>query len=82
LFKEKSYEFRMKLMRGQCKWMGVESVAVTSDGGAEGYRSCLGREFHSTGAWWVKDLSVTLRCERTEGRCKVMMSEERAVRLD
>jgi len=21
----------------------------------------LGREFRSTGAWWVKDLSVTLR---------------------
>jgi len=23
------------------------------------------------GAWWVKDLSVSLRRERTEGRCRV-----------
>jgi len=51
---------------------GEESIAVTSDVGAEGCRSCLGREFQSTGAWWVKDLSVTLRHERTEGRCRVM----------
>jgi len=57
-------------------------VAVPSDGGAEGCRSCLGSEFQSTGAWWVKDLSVTLRRERTEGRWRVMMSEERLVRLD
>ena len=28
------------------------------------------------GAWWVKDLLVNLRRERTEGRCSVMMSEE------
>jgi len=61
---------------------GAESVAVPSDGGAEGCRSCLGREFQSTGAWWVKNLSVTLRCERTEGRCRVIISEERVVRLD
>jgi len=40
LFKEKSFEFRVKLMR-DCEDRpsgGVESVAVTSDGGAEGYR--------------------------------------------
>jgi len=30
----------------------------------------------------VKDLSVTLRRERTDGRCRVMMSDERVVRLD
>jgi len=57
-------------------------VAVSSDGGAEGCRSCFGREFQSTGTWWVKDLSVSLRRERTEGRCRVMTSEERVVRLD
>jgi len=55
---------------------------VPSDGGAEGCRSYLGREFQSTGALWVKDLSVTLSREQTEGRCRVMMSEERVVRLD
>jgi len=53
-----------------------------SDGGAEGCRSCLGKEFQSTGAWWVKDLLVALRRDRTEGRWRVMMSEERVVRLD
>jgi len=63
-------------MGEQGKWR-VESVAVTSDGGAESCHSCLGREFQRTGAWWVKDLSVTLRRERTEGRYRVMMSEER-----
>jgi len=62
--------------------VGEESGAVPSDGGADGCRSCLGREFQSTGAWWVKDLSVSLRRERTEGRCRVMTSEERAVWLD
>jgi len=46
------------------------------DGGAKGWRSCLGKEFQSTGAWWVKDLSVILRRERTEGRWRVMMTEE------
>jgi len=55
---------------------GEESVAVPNDGGAEGCRSCFGREFQSTGAWWVKDLSVTLRRERTEGRCRVMITED------
>jgi len=40
-------------------------------------RSCFGREFQSTGAWWIKDLSVTLRRERTEGHGKVMISEVR-----
>jgi len=45
---------------------------VPSDGGAKGCHSCLGREFQSTGAWWVKELSVTLRRERTEGRCRVI----------
>jgi len=30
----------------------------------------------------VKDLSVTLRRVRTDGRWRVMMSEERVVRLD
>jgi len=54
---------------------------VLSDEGADGCRSCLGREIQSTGAWWVKDLSVTLRLERTEGRCRVIISEER-VRLN
>jgi len=63
---------------------GVESVAVQSDRDAEGCRSCLGRDFQSTGAWWVRyiDLSVILRHERTKGRCRVMMSEEQVVRLD
>jgi len=42
------------------------SVAVPSDGVTEGCRCCLGREFQSTGAWWVKDLSVNLRRERIE----------------
>jgi len=46
------------------------------------YVSTLCREFQSTGAWWVKDLSVILSRERTEGCCWVMMSEERDVRLD
>jgi len=61
---------------------GIESVAVPSDGGAEGCRSYLGREFQSTWSCWVKDLSVTLRREQTEGRWRVMMLEERVVRLD
>jgi len=69
-------------MRGQGTRRGVESETVPSDEGAEGCRSCLGKEFQSTGAWWVKDLSVTLRLERTEGRCRVMTFEERLVRLD
>jgi len=51
-------------------------------GGADGCRSCLGNEFQSTGAWWVEDLSVNLRRERTEGRWRVMITEERVVRLD
>jgi len=42
----------------------------------------MDREFQSTGAWWVKDLSVTLRRERTDGHWRVMMSEERVVRLE
>jgi len=46
---------------------------VTSDGGAEGCPSCLGRELQSTGACWVKDLSVTLRRERTDERWILMM---------
>jgi len=61
LLKEKSFEFRVK--QGEDRASGEESIAVTSDGGAEGCRSCLGRQFRSTGAWWVKDLSVTLRRE-------------------
>jgi len=55
---------------------------VPSDVGAEGCRRCLGREFQSTGARWVKGLSVTLRRERNEGRWGVMTSEEPVVRLD
>jgi len=55
-------------MRGQGKYRREESGAAPSDGGAEGCRSCLGREFQSIEAWWVKDLSVSLRRERTEGR--------------
>jgi len=37
-------------MRGRAKASGdrVESVAVPSDGGAEGCRSCFGREFQSS----------------------------------
>jgi len=68
-------------MSGQAT-RGEESGAVQTNGGAEGYRSCLGREFQSTGEWWVKDLSVSLRRERTKGRCRVMTSEERVVLLD
>jgi len=68
-------------MRGQGKWKS-EQVAVPSNRGAKGCRSCLGREFQSIGAWWVKDLSVTLRRKGTEGRWSVMMLEERVVRLD
>jgi len=67
-------------MRGQGKYSGEESVAGPSDGGADGCRSCLSKEFQSTGVWWAKDLSVILRRERTEGRWRVMMSEERVVR--
>jgi len=52
------------------------------DGSADGCRSCLGKEFQSTGACWVEDLSVNLRRERTERRWRVMMTEERVVRLD
>jgi len=36
-------------MRGQDKYRGEEQGAAPSDGGAEGCRSCLGREFQSTG---------------------------------
>jgi len=32
-----------------------------------------------TDACWVKELSVTSRRERIEGRCRVMMSEEQVV---
>jgi len=52
----------VKLIAGR----GVESVAVPSDGGAEDCRSCLSKDFQSTGAWWVKDMSVILRREQTE----------------
>jgi len=48
LFKETSFEFRVKLMWGQAS-RGEESVAVPSDGGAEGCRSCFVREFQSMG---------------------------------
>jgi len=82
LLKERSFEFRVKLMRGPGKWRSRISIAVTSDGGAEGCHSLLGRKFQSTGAWWVKDLSVTLRCKRNDGRWRVMMSEEQVLRLD
>jgi len=54
-------------MRRQGKWRKIISSSAF-DGGAEGCRSCLGREFQSTGAWLVKDLLVTLRRERTEIR--------------
>jgi len=38
---------------------GAESVAVPSEGGAVDCRMQLWyREFKSTGAWWVKDLSL------------------------
>jgi len=47
IVQREKFEFRVKLMRGQGKWRSIESVAVTSDGGAEGCRSCLGREFRS-----------------------------------
>jgi len=73
LFKKKGFEFRVKLMRGQGKKR--RRIRSSADGGAEGYRSCFGREFQSTGTWWVKDLSISLRRERTEGRCRVMTSE-------
>jgi len=58
------------------------TLPVTKNSGAEGCHSCLDREFRSTGAWWVKDLSVILRREQTEGRWRVMMAEERVVRKD
>jgi len=45
LFKENSFEFRVKLICEERASEGVESVAAPSDGGAEGCRSCLGREF-------------------------------------
>jgi len=35
-----------------------------------------------TGAWWVKDLLVTLKRERTEGRYRVIMLEELVVWLN
>jgi len=62
--------------------VGVESIAVPSNGGTEDCRSCLVKELQSTWEWWVKDMSVTLRCERSKGRCRVMMSKERDVLLD
>jgi len=80
--------FKRKVLSLEWNWCedrasGVEeSVAVPSNGGAEGCRSCLGREFQSTGASWVKDLSLTLRRKRTEGRWRVMMLQDRVVRLD
>jgi len=57
LFKKKGFEFRVKLLRVQGK-NRRRIVAVPSDGSAESRRSSFGREFQSTGAWWVKDLSV------------------------
>jgi len=80
LFKEKCFEFRVKLMEDRAS-SGEESVAVTCDGGADGCSSCLGKEFQNTGAWWVKGLSVIVRRERTEGRWRVMMTVERVVGL-
>jgi len=51
LFKEKCFEFRVKLMRGEGKYSGEESVACAIyDGDAEGCRSFLGEEFQSTEA--------------------------------
>jgi len=52
LFKEK-FEFRVKRIRGQGR--GEESVAVTSDGGAEGCRSCLGRDVEMMVAMTTSD---------------------------
>jgi len=77
LFKDKCFEFRVKLMpeKGNPSRSRISSSAV-SDGGAYGRHSCLGREFRrSTGAWLVKDLSVILRRERPDGRWRVMMSD-------
>jgi len=67
IVQKESFEFRVKLMRGQVEEKN-QYIAVPSGGGAEGCRSCLAREFRSAGAWWVKDLSVTLKRERTKGR--------------
>jgi len=53
---------------------GVESIAVPNDGGAEGCRSCLGWYFQSTGAWWVKDMPVSLR--RTWANCRTLQSDD------
>jgi len=88
LFKEKRFELRVCWCEGRAS-RGIESVAVTSDGGAEGCRSCLGREFQSTGAWWVKDLSVTLSRQRNALRsddvrwasCTVRLNIENAVEI-
>jgi len=74
-------------MRGKFKCEKNQyQCRLPSDRGAEDCRSCLGRELQSTGAWWViKDMSVTLRRERTlrtenVGECMcMMMSKERRV---
>jgi len=67
--KEKDFEFRVKLMRGDrgqveglnqlcCRVIGRRWLPQLF-----GYRPI--RECQTTGDWWVKDLSVTLRHERT-----------------
>jgi len=61
---------------------GVESVAAPIDGGAPKAAAVVWAK-NSRVQEHGKDLSLTLRRERTERRCRVMMSEEhRVVRLD
>jgi len=75
IVQRENFEFRVKLMRRQGQWRSGISSSV------DWWRrrklpQLFCREFQSTGAWWVKDLSVTLKRERTEGRWRVMMLEE------
>jgi len=55
---------------------------VLSDGSAECCLSCLSREFKSTGARWVKDLSVTLRRERRTLESDDVRGASNTVRLN
>jgi len=54
LFKEKGFEFRVKLMRGQGKWRSRINSSDEWWRRRSGCSSCLCREFKSTGAWLVK----------------------------
>jgi len=70
LFKELRFELTVKLKQGQRSRISSMQCRVMEAPKAAAVMCCLGTEFQSTGAWWVKDLSVILRRERIEGRCR------------